>query len=205
METRVSIQTSVKLMINILEDAALESNDAPDIAPQPLGTRSSGGQRGRPAVDIDPEVLATISSGRRTRQEVADMFHCSARTIRRLLVSYGLSEPGPPVYSDVVEPDGTTRRVYSAGKSSDLSQLTDEELDEIMLQIYNQFLTFGRRMIDGYLMQLGECVPRQRILDSYNRVIGPPQGVFAPQRLHRRVYSVPGPNSLWHHDGQHGE
>ncbi|KAF7430680.1 hypothetical protein PC9H_006389 [Pleurotus ostreatus] len=204
-ETRVSIQTSIDLMISTLEDAALTSNDVPDIAPQSLGTRSSGGRRGRPAVEIDREVLATISSGRRTRQEVADMFHCSARTIRRLLVSYGLSEPGPPVYSDVVDLDGTIRCVYSAGKSSDLSQLTDEELDGIMLQIYNQFPTFGRRMIDGYLMQLGERVPRQRILDSYNRVIGPPQGVFAPQRLHRRAYSVPGPNSLWHHDGQHGE
>jgi hypothetical protein len=33
----------------------------------------------------------------------------------------------------------------------------------------------------------------------------PVQWVFEHIRIWRRVYSVPGPNSLWHHDGQHGE
>ena len=60
-------------------------------------------------------------------------------------------------------------------------------------------------MIDGYLMALGERVPRRRIEKSYLRVIGPPNNQFGDRRIERRVYSVPGPNALWHHDGQHGE
>jgi hypothetical protein len=59
-------------------------------------------------------------------------------------------------------------------------------------------------MIDGYLMALSHCVPRQRIVDSYHRVIGPLLGVFGRRRIERRVYSVPDPNVLWHHNGQHG-
>lgn len=34
--------------------------------------------------------------------------------------------------------------------------------------------------------------------------IDPVQHVFQRISIRRRVYSVPGPNSLWHHDGQHG-
>ncbi len=100
---------------------------------------------------------------------------------------------------------GATHRVYSAGRSSNLSRLTDDEIDSIMLDIYEQFPSFGRRMIDGYFMALQERVPRRRIEESYHRVIGPPVSTFGNRRIQRRVYSVPGPNSLWHHDGQHGE
>ena len=42
------------------------------------------------------------------------------------------------------------------------------------------------------------------VVESYLRVIGPPNNQFGNRRIERRVYSVPGPNTLWHHDGQHG-
>jgi len=50
---------------------------------------------------------------------------------------------------------------------------TDEELDAILISIYEQFPSFGNRMIDGYFMALSERVPRRRIEESYLRVIGP--------------------------------
>lgn len=56
--------------------------------------------------------------------------------------------------------------------------MTDNELDAVMLTIYERFPSFGRRLIDGYLMAIGECVPRQRIVESYHRVIGPPVSTF---------------------------
>lgn len=46
-------------------------------------------------------------------------------------------------------------------------------------------------------------MPRERIIESYLRVYGTP-GVFGDRAIHRRVYTVAGANSLWHHDGQHG-
>lgn len=58
-------------------------------------------------------------------------------------------------------------------------------------------------MLNGMLRALGHQIPRERIRASLVR-IDPVQRVFQRIRIRRRVYSVPGPNSLWHHDGQHG-
>jgi hypothetical protein len=74
-------------------------------------------------------------------------------------LEYGLSTPGPPVYINKPQPDNTVLCTYLAGVSSNLSRLNDGELDQLMLHIYEQFPSFGQRMIDGYLMQLGERVP----------------------------------------------
>ena len=181
------------------------SLDQPDAPPIQLGGTLPTTAAGRPPIDIHPDHLALLATGRTTHQEIADIYQCNARTIRRRLIEYGLSSPGPPVYVNELQEDGTTRRVYSAGRSSDLSQMTDGQLDTVMVTIYERFPSFGRRMVDGYLMALGERVPRRRIIESFQRVIGPPVATFGNRRIERRVYSVPGPNSLWHHDGQHGK
>jgi len=199
------IRTSIQSMMDALETAVTVSTDTPDVPPVQFGGTLSSETTGRPKIDIRPEHLAMLSTGRTTHQVIADLYQCSARTIRRRLLDYGLSAPGPPVYVNEVQDDGVILRVYSAGRSSDLSQMSDSELDAVMLTIYEQFPSFGRRMIDGYLMALGERVPRRRILDSYHRVIGPPVSTFGNRRIQCRVYSVSGPNSLWHHDGQHGK
>lgn len=57
--------------------------------------------------------------------------------------------------------------------------------------------------MDGMLRRLGYVIQRERIRQSLIR-IDPVQRVFERIRIRRRVYSVPGPNALWHHDGQHG-
>jgi len=193
-------------MVDALDAAITSSRDIPDAPPISFnGGTVHSGRPGRPPIDIRPDHLELLSAGRTTHQEIADLYQCSARTIRRRLLEYGISTPGPPVYTDQVQEDSTIIRVYSAGRSSDLSEMSDDELDAVMLTIYERFPSFGRRMIDGYLMALGERVPRQRIIDAYHRVIGPPVSTFGNRRIQRRVYSVPGPNSLWHHDGQHGK
>ena len=71
------------------------------------------------------------------------------------------------------EEDGSKERVYSRRSCANLSKATDEELDAILISIYEQFPSFGRRMIDGYLMASGECVPRRRIEQSF-------EGYWAP-------------------------
>jgi hypothetical protein len=73
-----------------------------------------------------------------------------------------------------------------------------------MEQVLELFPNFGRQMLDGHFRFLGHHVPRSRILESYARVHGAPTTMFGAKRIQRRVYSVPGPNSLYHHDGQHG-
>lgn len=58
-------------------------------------------------------------------------------------------------------------------------------------------------MIHGYFHSIGENIPHERIAQSLRRIdqIG---RVFRRHVIERKAYSVPGPNALWHHDGQHG-
>ena len=85
-----------------------------------------------------------------------------------------------------------------------LSTILDSELDILIQQLRAHFRRAGIGMLDGMLRQLGHRLPRERIRESLMR-IDPVQRVFQQIRLRHRVYSVPGPNSLWHHDGQHGQ
>ncbi len=61
----------------------------------------------------------------------------------------------------------------------------------------------GGRSLAGFLRGLKLKVQRQRVRDSLVRV--DPRGVHARFRhvLHRRVFNVSSPNSLWHIDGYH--
>jgi hypothetical protein len=199
-----TITTSVDAMIIALESSINTTRYPPDAPPIMFGKTVQSSKRGRPPVEIRLEDLTLLASGRTTMKDIADLYQCGAWTIRRRMVDFGLSEPGPPVYTEQEQDDGSVERVYSRGSCTNLSQATDQELDAILISIYEQFPSFGKRMIDGYLMALGERVPRRRIEESYLRVISPPNNQFGNRRIERRVYSVPGPNALWHHDGQHG-
>jgi len=59
-------------------------------------------------------------------------------------------------------------------------------------------------MLDGMLRNLGHQIPWEHIQQSLI-CMDPVHRVFDRIWIHRQVYSVPGPNSLWHHDGQHGK
>ena len=85
-----------------------------------------------------------------------------------------------------------------------LSTISDVALDDLISQLRSHFRRAGLTMLDGMLRRLGHRLPRERIRHSLMR-IDPVQRVFQRIRIRRRVYSVPGPNSLWHHDGQHSK
>ena len=84
-----------------------------------------------------------------------------------------------------------------------LSTLNDDELDIVILRLRSHYRRAGISMLDGMLCRLGHRLPRERIRASL-MCIDPVQRVFQRIRIRRRVYSVAGPNALWHHDGQHG-
>lgn len=194
-------------MVDSLDNAAIASNDPPDHPPTLPDQHPTirTGKPGRPRIDIDKSKLTVLSQGRATNKDVGRAFGSSSSTIRRRKLEYELAEPGPPVYTEIQDPDGTISRVYRPGVCSSLSKLTDTELDDLILECYQQFPTFGRTLIDGYLLEKGHRVPRRRVIDSYRRVVGLPVRTFGERRLWRRTYHVPGPNSLWHHDGNHCE
>ena len=135
--------------------------------------------KGRPAIYITKSELQNLLELRFTQVEIAKLFGCSARTVRRRIICYGLQE------------------------FVRFSVITDQDLDELVKQFVINFPCAGQKTLAGHLQSQGYHIQRWRIRDSLLRV--DPWGVEERTRniLHRRQYRVRGPNSLWHIDGNH--
>ncbi|KAF7323543.1 hypothetical protein MKEN_00574400 [Mycena kentingensis (nom. inval.)] len=195
-----ALELSIDNMVQALNDARDEISDPPSA--EPLRVLSFASTGGRPRIEIDPELLAeSLQHAGPTR--LRDVFKVSSRTIRRRALDYGLANPGAPVYVETEDADGNRTRTYTINAPAE-STLSDADLDREIASILETFPDFGRRMIQGHLLDAGHTVVRQRVIDSYVRVHGPPHQSFAERSIHRPPYNVAGANSLWHHDGQHG-
>ena len=82
------------------------------------------------------------------------------------------------------------------------SSLTDQELDAIVCDIQSQFPMCGNKQMQGHLSR-GHRVQQSRIREAQRRV--DPEGAVIRRlhAVHRREYSVPAPQSLYHIDGHH--
>lgn len=196
-----TLQTSLKDMIDELDDACFRSSDPPQGDPILVSSRTRVERQGRPRVEIDQNFLR-FALEHRGPTFLAELFQCSSRSVRRRAIDYGLVTPGLPVYTSVSHENGATTSIHTSS-SRPVSTMSDEELDAHIGEILEIFPTFGRRMIAGHLQAAGYNVPRGRIQASYSRVHGP-SGRFGQRQIARKTYKVAGPNSLWHHDGQHG-
>ena len=131
---------------------------------------------GRPAIDIPEEQLRFLVENGFKITDMAQMFGCSCRTISRRLKEFGIEYN---VYTDI----------------------NDGQLDEIVGEIAARLPCCGIRSMQSMLRANGITLQRERVRDSLHRV--DPVGMLdrLQSRLHRRQYSVPNPNSLWHIDG----
>lgn len=197
------IQTSVYDMLQCLDKAATQSLDPANGPPITASHLVHTGQARRPSIYIPRDVLAAALQYRGPTH-LAPIFNCCPRTIRCIALDYGLVEPGPPVYVKYIHDDGLSYRFYTSS-TGPVSDLSDDELNTLIAEIVQRFPNFGRCMIDGHLKHLGHRVPCSRVQAAYLRVHGPPAASFGRTQIERQVYLVPGPNSLWHHDGQHGK
>lgn len=136
-------------------------------------------RRGRPPLNISEQVLSGLLELEFTQVEIAQMLGCSTRTVHRRLVEFGLS------------------------RLTQYTTISDTELDVLVESFVSNFPTAGQKTLAGHLSTLGYRIQRFRIRESLYRV--DPWGVQRRSRrlLHRRKYKVPGPNSLWHIDGNH--
>lgn len=199
-----ALESNIALLIESLSDATHENRDPPDSTDLQWSTRLVRNGPGAPSVKIDRAILTEIVHGNHKWTDWAPLLKCHPRTIRRLALSEGLVEPGQAVYSTQLNDDGSTYRHYNRqGPRSRTSGLTDNELDLAITDILNMHPRYGRVMVKGQLASMGQHVPLERVRESYVRVRGPPRP-FGYRQVHRQPYNVPGANSLWHHDGQHG-
>lgn len=134
---------------------------------------------GRPRLTISEIQLSSLLEQEFTQVEIARMLGCSARTIHRRIVEFGLD------------------------RFIQYNVISELQLDELVADFVANFPTAGQKTLAGHLSTLGYRIQRYKIRDSLYRV--DPWGVQLRSRrlLHRRKYRVAGPNSLWHIDGNH--
>ena len=181
-------------MITYLDQARNASSDPLEVPAIPFTWKGRTGMRGRPRVEIEPNLLSMALS-LRPKTRIAETAKCSARTIRRRQLDYGIDDQG----------SSRSRGQHTRDSNTPLhsSSITDEDLDQHLSVVIQDFPTFGRRLATASLRANGITIPESRVRDSLVRINGAP-GVFGGRRVHRRHYKVAGANSLWHHDGQHG-
>jgi len=182
-------------MTNHLDQARHASSDPLEEPPISFTRTVQTGRRGRPRIEMEPNLLLTaLRLSSKTR--IAETAQCSARTIRRRQLDYGIPGPGP-----------SQPQIQQAGENNNApprQAVTDDELDQCLAAVLQDFPLFGRRLATGALRANGMIVAESRVRESLARIRGVP-GTFGGRRVHRRKYQVPGANSLWHHDGQHGK
>ena len=131
-------------------------------------------QRGRPRFRITRDQLDYLRSLSFSWTEIASLLGVSRMTIYRRRVECGLLHEQRDV-------------------------LSDAELDAMILDFRRDLPYSGQTMILGRLRGMGFYTTRVRVRESIRRV----DPLNTPLRWggglhHRRPYSVPGPNSLWH-------
>ena len=85
----------------------------------------------------------------------------------------------------------------------DFTKISNTDLDNLVLKVVDEFPLCGEVMLKEILKERKVKVPRSVLKDSLQRV--DEDGIVdrSRRRLHRRVYSVKGPNHLWHIDTNH--
>lgn len=96
--------------------------------------------------------------------------------------------------------------LYRTLEDSDLigfTEISDHDLDELVIRYKQNHPHDGERMLIGYLRSQNVHLPRSQIRECIHRV--DPSGVRARSMkvIQRRSYYVKGPNSVWHMDGNH--
>ena len=94
-------------------------------------------------------------------------------------------------------------REFGMSMGTKFCVISDEDLDNIIRSIMQQYPECGQKMMQGHLKERGIVVQQTRVRESMRRT--DPAGT--KQRLkiavRRRQYNVGFPMELWHMDGNH--
>ena len=158
---------------NIIALAALFICEMAAGTPTSSPLPTHGSASGRPKHSINMEQVVVLRSLCFTWQEISHIVGVSVKTLQRRAKEYGVTR---------------------------FSSITDNELDDVVRNSLEDFPRAGEVMLRGQLISLDLRVPRQRLRDSLQR-LGFRNSL--PPAITRQTYSVPGPNALWHADGNH--
>ena len=137
------------------------------------------GHKGRPKFEIGHKQLEYLVFYDLSVQDIANAFSVSKSTIQHRFSEYGIY-------------------IKSA-----TSFKTDEQLDDLVRRIKQDFPNAGYQRVGSHLRNQGVKVPQSRVREAMQRV--DPEGVALRwlSLTPRCTYSVPGPLWLWHIHGNH--
>jgi len=140
---------------------------------------SRTGNPGRPKLNISVQQLEYFIENSFSVVDIAAMLGVSVSSVRRRMSDCGINTSRP------------------------FSNISDNELCEVIHDIQKQCPRSGYRMMQGYLKARGYKIQQHRVREMMRKV--DPEGIITRWRntVQRRVYSVSGPNALWHIDGNH--
>ena len=81
---------------------------------------------------------------------------------------------------------------------NDYTSLSDSELLDVVCTVKEKLPDVGEKMLLGILNSRGIKVRRKHLRQAIHIVDPINTTLRWSSKLHRRIYSVPGPNSLWH-------
>ncbi|XP_053403350.1 uncharacterized protein LOC128558389 [Mercenaria mercenaria] len=137
------------------------------------------GETGRPRYVVSRDQLELLLDLHFTNKEIADLVNISVSSVKRRLRQYNLS------------------------RKDRFCNMSNDELDERVKNITEGNPMLGQRNVMGQLLADGIHVQRDRVAEALLRVDPAAVAMRWSQTICRRTYSVPGPNALWHIDGNH--
>ena len=140
------------------------------------------GQRGQPKVSLSIDYVIGLRELGFSWTKVASILGISRRTLYSHRLEMGLTGDGDPFA---------------------MSEITDHDLDQRVQDIKSQMPYIGIRMVHGTLRSRGVRVPQYRVRDCLHRIDPINTALRWACPISRRTYCVPGPNFLWHIDGNH--
>lgn len=137
------------------------------------------GNCGRPKFVISQEQLEYLIANGFNAVEMGTLLGVSLSTVRRRMIEYSIDTSRP------------------------FSDITDENLCELIRDIKKENPRSGYRMMLGHLRARGYRVSQLRVRQTMQKE--DPEGTVTRwmTTVQRRAYSVSGPNALWHIDGNH--
>lgn len=178
-----SLDVQLRSLLNRWENVAIGATSCTLVNPArvlPSANNSNGsGRAGRPSYDISlPQLEFFRLRMRFTWNEISSMLLVSRTTLWRRVRDV---ESFQNYYTDI----------------------TDNSLDQRIQNLRQNFPNSGVSMMLGHLRNQNIHVQRQRVRESLVRIDPIGSSMRWLNSVARRVYSVPGPNSLWHIDGLH--
>lgn len=134
---------------------------------------------GRPELEVSVEEIEYFRALRFSWTKIAELMGISRSTLYRRLQDEGID------------------------RACTYSSISDSDLDRAVTSIKQSHPNDGERLMIGHLHRIGIIVQRWRVRASIHRVDPVSTALRRSRTIRRRVYSVEGPNSLWHIDGNH--